>query len=90
MAEGRKPLDWSKAGTVESMCRWIQKSGDCVLVLAIRAEDAVLVLADGVKVADAEGVIYMGLADALERMGRKAEAERVKQSLRKIRSGVNE
>lgn len=81
--------DWSKCGTVEAMLRWIQKEGDCVLCLAIRAEDAALVLADGVRVQDAEGVIYAGLGDALERMGRKAEAERVRETLRKIRKGSN-
>ncbi len=81
--------DWTKCGTVEAMLRWIQKEGDCILCLAIRAEDAALVLADGVKVQDAEGVIYAGLADALERWGRKAEAERVKETLRTIRKGVN-
>lgn len=82
-----KPLDWSKAGTVEAMLRWIQKEGDCILCLAIRAEDAALVLADGVRPQDAEGVVYAGLADAFERMERKEEAERVKETLRKIRKG---
>lgn len=84
-----KPLDWSKAGTVEAMGKWILKESGAVLVLVIRPEDAVLVLPQGVRDSDAEGVIYAGLGDALERRGSKEAAAKAREVLKTIRKGVN-
>ena len=89
MSKGAAALDWSKTGTLEAMATWLLNKSGAVLVLAIRAEDAVVVVPKGVRMADAEGVIYQGLADALERQGKTAEAAKDKETLRTIRKGVN-
>lgn len=53
----RKPLDWTKTGTVSAMSDWLLKSSDAICVLVIRPHDSVFAVDPNCPPSDAEGLV---------------------------------
>ena len=53
----KKPLDWTKTGTVAAMSDWLLKSSDAVCVLVIRPRDSVFAVDPQCKPEDAEELV---------------------------------
>lgn len=68
----RKPLDWSKTGTVAAMSDWLLTSSDAICVLVIRPNDSVFAVAQGCKPEDAEELA----TQYLPRLASRLEADR--------------
>lgn len=49
----RKPLDWSKTGTIVAMSKWLRDSSDAIAVVIVRRDDAALVVHADCSPADA-------------------------------------
>lgn len=67
MSKG-KDLDWSKLGTVEAMGEWLRSKSDAICVLAIRADDSVLLVDPKCAPRDAGELIAERLAEILMRV----------------------
>jgi hypothetical protein len=50
----RKPLDWTRTGTVAAMSDWLRESSDAICVLVIRPDDSVFSVDPQCKPEDAE------------------------------------
>jgi hypothetical protein len=74
----RKPLDWTKTGTVAAMAEWLRKSGDAFVVVVVRRDDAVMAVDPEVMPRDAAELVRDHLsslaadAEAARREGHKA------------------
>lgn len=53
----RKPLDWTKTGTVAAMSDWLLKSSDAICVLVIRPHDSVFAVDPQCKPEDARDLV---------------------------------
>jgi len=53
----RKPLDWTKTGTVGAMSDWLLTSSDAICVLVIRAHDSVFAVDARCAPSDAEELV---------------------------------
>ncbi len=79
--------DWSKVGTVNGMADWLRKNSDAVMVIVIRAEDAVISADPLVRSQDLDGSFQAGIGEAIERMQQHEAAARLKAMLKADRSG---
>ena len=68
----RKPLDWTKTGTLAAMADWLLKSGDAVCVLVVRPHDSVFAVDARCKPEDAEELVRQ----YLPRLAARVEADR--------------
>jgi hypothetical protein len=59
----RKPLDWTRTGTVHAMAKWILESSDAIAVVVVRRDDAVLVVHPECRPVDAQGLIENRIGD---------------------------
>jgi hypothetical protein len=59
----RKPLDWTKTGTVHAMAEWLRKDSDAFAVVVIRRDDAVLVVHPEVTPRDAQNLVADQIGD---------------------------
>jgi hypothetical protein len=59
----KKPLDWTKTGTVHAMAKWVLESSDAFAVVVIRRDDAVLVVHPEVTPRDAQNLVCDRIGD---------------------------
>lgn len=68
----RKPLDWTKTGTVAAMSDWLRESSDAICVLVIRPHDSVFSVDPKCKPEDARDLVEM----YVPRLAGRVEADR--------------
>jgi hypothetical protein len=72
----RKPLDWTKTGTIVAMAEWLRKSGDELAVVVIRPSDAAFAADPILAAADAGALIEHYLPQLVEDLAKAHQEKR--------------
>ena len=85
----KKKWDMTSTNSLEAGAKNLLKNAEALVVLVVRAGDAVLALADGLTEKDVPKFLDDGLPEAYARLEQKQEEQRKKKVLPQIRKGVN-